>query len=141
MAKIKDLNNVDDVLNAIYQTAWTGEMKIAGVDHDTVLFNVKTAKYCDKAFAGDKAGALKEIGRFLTVVSEGEATVTPMLAGDIPLKGDCYQIKLTKKGKDLLKKDLYFKAALIPENGVEPDVDGNFKAIGDDYTVVVDFHD
>ena len=140
MAKIKDLTNIDSVLNAIYMAVYTGEIKLAGVDCDTQLFNDKTAKYCDRTFAGSKKKVLEEISCFLTVVSDGEATVTPMLAGDIPLKGDCYEIKLTKRGKAVLKKDLYFKAALIPKNGVVV-TDNGIKVIDDEYIIVVDFHD
>lgn len=138
MAKIKKLTDERIVLDAIYLSVAKKEVCFAGFDTRKTNLNEKTELFVKKIGRED---AVKWLERYLTISSSEEnRVITARLNGGIPFKGDCYEIKLTRKGKQLLGADLYLKVEFLPAKGILI-VDNREQVIDDEYNLVFDFHD
>ncbi len=141
MAKIKDFDSDAVILNALFKEAFIGDVLFAGVPEDCAKdfragtrFNEKTKLFVDKI--GGRPEALKLLGDFLGVFASRKEEKLERLYGSNLLQLDvCYQIKLTKREKEILGRDLYLKFAFLPMA-----VDENSVCLNDEYVIVVDFH-
>ena len=142
MAKIKDFDSDIAVLNVFYKEAFIGGVLLAGVPEDCARdfragsrFNDKTKVFVDKISGRTKAMEL--LGKFLGVFASRKEQTLDRLYGSSLFQLDvCYQIKLTKREKEFLGRDLYLKFAFLPV-----EVDENSICLNDEYVIVVDFHD
>ena len=150
--KIKDLYNGESIKDGFYaavaiaalaQNKYKDDLLFAGVDKDKDsraraydektgqrgFFNTKTEEFASKMFNDNRNKLVALLGEYLGYASN--ETPTFKQGDKEAMKIDAWEIKISKKSKKILSRDLYLKIALLPSNN----------GVTDDYCFLIDFHD
>ena len=163
MAKIKDFNILESLVNAFYGAVATATLDLARSEDQKVgddllfvhlpedtrkdnragitHFNDKTRSFSLKLGGRDKL--IVKLGIFLNVASKYGYEVV-VLEGDGNIYKQlecCYRLKLSREGEKMLKEDLYLKFTFLPKELIFDNFGKEVGIKNDEYWILVDFHD